>query len=42
MILDWSRLVGHLGIAVPAVIAAPPGLLTAFDLPLVTGRELVR
>ncbi|GAA3392805.1 NAD(P)H-dependent amine dehydrogenase family protein [Cryptosporangium minutisporangium] len=28
--------------AVPAVIAAPPGLLTALDLPLVTGRGLVR
>jgi 4-hydroxy-tetrahydrodipicolinate reductase len=27
--------------AVPAVIAAPPGLLTAADLPLVTGRGLV-
>ena len=27
--------------AVPAVIAAPPGLLTALDLPLVTGRGLV-
>jgi hypothetical protein len=26
--------------AVPAVIAAPPGLLTALDLPLVTGRGL--
>jgi hypothetical protein len=28
--------------AVPAVVAAPPGLLTALDLPLVTGRGLVR
>ena len=28
--------------SVPAVIAAPPGLLTALDLPLVTGRGLVR
>jgi 2,4-diaminopentanoate dehydrogenase len=28
--------------AVPAVVAAPPGLLTASDLPLVTGRGLVR
>jgi len=28
--------------AVPAVIAAAPGLLTALDLPLVTGRGLVR
>jgi 4-hydroxy-tetrahydrodipicolinate reductase len=27
--------------AVPAVIAAPPGLVTALDLPLVTGRGLV-
>lgn len=28
--------------AVPAVVAAPPGLLTALDLPLVTGRGLFR
>ena len=28
--------------AVPAVIAAPPGLLTALDLPLITGRGLFR
>ncbi|HUY63961.1 MAG TPA: hypothetical protein VMV14_05535 [Acidimicrobiales bacterium] len=28
--------------AVPAVIAAPPGLLSALDLPVVTGRGLVR
>jgi 2,4-diaminopentanoate dehydrogenase len=28
--------------AVPAVIAAPAGLMTALDLPLVTGRGLVR
>ena len=28
--------------AVPAVVAAPPGLLTTMDLPLVTGRGLVR
>jgi 4-hydroxy-tetrahydrodipicolinate reductase len=28
--------------SVPAVVAAPPGLLTALDLPLVTGRGLVR
>jgi len=28
--------------AIPAVVAAPPGLLTALDLPLVTGRGLVR
>lgn len=27
--------------AVPAVVAAPAGLLTALDLPLVTGRGLV-
>ncbi|MFB4295547.1 dihydrodipicolinate reductase [Actinomadura sp. NTSP31] len=27
--------------AVPAVIAAPPGLLTALDLPLITGRGLL-
>ena len=28
--------------AVEAVVAAPPGLLTALDLPLITGRGLVR
>jgi len=28
--------------AVPAVVGAPPGLLSALDLPLVTGRGLVR
>ncbi|HMD45482.1 MAG TPA: hypothetical protein VKG43_04950 [Acidimicrobiales bacterium] len=28
--------------AVPAVVAAPPGLLSALDLPLITGRGLVR
>jgi 4-hydroxy-tetrahydrodipicolinate reductase len=28
--------------AIPAVCAAPPGLLSALDLPLVTGRGLVR
>ena len=28
--------------AVPFVVAAPPGLLTALDLPLITGRGLVR
>ncbi|MEX0875167.1 MAG: diacylglycerol kinase [Actinomycetota bacterium] len=28
--------------AIPAVVAAPAGLLTALDLPLVTGRGLVR
>ena len=27
--------------AIPAVCAAPPGLLTPFDLPLVTGRNLM-
>ena len=27
--------------AVPAVVAAPPGILTALDLPLITGRGLV-
>ena len=27
--------------AVPAVVDAPPGLVTALDLPLVTGRGLV-
>lgn len=28
--------------AVPAVVAAPPGLVTALDLPLVTGKGLLR
>jgi 4-hydroxy-tetrahydrodipicolinate reductase len=28
--------------AVPAVVAAEPGLLTTLDLPLVSGRGLVR
>jgi 2,4-diaminopentanoate dehydrogenase len=28
--------------AIPAVIAAPPGLLTALDLPLITAKGLVR
>jgi 4-hydroxy-tetrahydrodipicolinate reductase len=28
--------------AVPSVVAAPPGLVTALDLPLITGRGLVR
>ncbi|MDV6012675.1 diacylglycerol kinase [Haloechinothrix sp. LS1_15] len=28
--------------AIPAVVDAPPGLLTALDLPLITGRGLVR
>src|SRR5208283_2262270 len=27
--------------AIPAVVEGPPGLLTAFDLPTVTGRGLV-
>jgi 4-hydroxy-tetrahydrodipicolinate reductase len=27
--------------AIEAVVAAPPGLLTALDLPLITGRGLV-
>ena len=27
---------------VPAVVAAPPGLLSALDLPLLTGRGLLR
>ncbi|MDT7573107.1 MAG: 2,4-diaminopentanoate dehydrogenase C-terminal domain, partial [Actinomycetota bacterium] len=27
--------------AVPAVVAAKPGLLTALDLPLITGKGLV-
>ena len=28
--------------AVPAVVESPPGLVTALDLPLITGRGLVR
>ena len=28
--------------AVPAVVAAKPGLVTALDLPLITGKGLVR
>ena len=28
--------------AIPAVVAAPPGLLTALDLPPISGRGLVR
>ena len=28
--------------AIEAVVAAPPGLVTALDLPLITGRGLVR
>jgi 4-hydroxy-tetrahydrodipicolinate reductase len=27
--------------AVPAVVAAAPGLVTALDLPMITGRGLV-
>jgi 4-hydroxy-tetrahydrodipicolinate reductase len=27
--------------AIPAVVEAPPGLLTALDLPLITGRGLL-
>jgi len=37
MIITAQRLVN----AVPAVVAAQPGLVTALDLPLVTGRGLV-
>jgi 4-hydroxy-tetrahydrodipicolinate reductase len=37
MIVTTQRLVN----AVPAVVAATPGLVTALDLPLVTGRGLV-
>ncbi len=37
MIVTAQRLVN----AVPAVVAAEPGLVTALDLPLVTGRGLV-
>jgi 4-hydroxy-tetrahydrodipicolinate reductase len=37
MIITAQRLVN----AVPAVVAASPGLVTALDLPLVTGRGLV-
>jgi 4-hydroxy-tetrahydrodipicolinate reductase len=28
--------------AIPAVVAAEPGLVTALDLPLITGKGLVR
>ena len=28
--------------AIPAVVAGEPGLLTALDLPLITGKGLVR
>jgi 4-hydroxy-tetrahydrodipicolinate reductase len=37
MVTTAMRLVN----AVPAVVAAQPGLVTALDLPLVTGRGLV-
>ena len=37
MIMTAQRLVN----AIPAVVGAPPGLVTALDLPLVTGRGLV-
>jgi 4-hydroxy-tetrahydrodipicolinate reductase len=37
MITTAQRLVN----AVPAVVAADPGLVTVLDLPLVTGRGLV-
>ena len=37
MIVTAQRLVN----AVPAVVAAAAGLITALDLPLVTGRGLV-
>ena len=33
---------GRIVNAIPAVCAAPPGLLSALDLPLVTGRGLMR
>ncbi len=38
VILTATRLVN----AIPAVCAAPPGLLSALDLPLITGRGLMR
>jgi hypothetical protein len=38
MVTTAMRLVN----AVEAVVAAPPGLVTAVDLPLITGRGLVR
>jgi 4-hydroxy-tetrahydrodipicolinate reductase len=37
MIMTAQRLVN----AIPAVVGAPAGLVTALDLPLVTGRGLV-
>jgi 4-hydroxy-tetrahydrodipicolinate reductase len=38
VVLTATRIVN----AIPAVCAAPPGLLSALDLPLVTGRGLYR
>ena len=38
VILTATRLVN----AIPAVCAAPTGLLSALDLPLITGRGLYR
>jgi len=38
VILTATRIVN----AIPAVCAAAPGLLSALDLPLVTGRGLYR
>jgi 4-hydroxy-tetrahydrodipicolinate reductase len=37
VILTATRVVN----AIPAVCAAPPGLLSALDLPLITGRGLM-
>jgi 4-hydroxy-tetrahydrodipicolinate reductase len=37
VLLTATRLVN----AIPAVCAAPPGLLSALDLPLITGRGLM-
>ena len=38
VLLTATRIVN----AIPAVCEAPPGLLSALDLPLVTGRGLLR
>ena len=38
VVLTATRLVN----AIPAVCDAPPGLLSALDLPLITGRGLLR
>jgi 4-hydroxy-tetrahydrodipicolinate reductase len=38
VVLTATRLVN----AIPAVCAAPPGMLSALDLPLITGRGLYR